>query len=123
MEMTALAERQRGISFVGFLLLAVAVILVAVTGMKVVPAYVHSAQIAKILKTIANDAAMQGASVKEIKESYGKRANVNYITDITADDIEISKEDGKLSLSTSYTVKIPLVGNATLVLEFNPSSS
>ncbi|MDO8991321.1 MAG: DUF4845 domain-containing protein [Sideroxyarcus sp.] len=121
--MTALAGRQRGISFVGFLLIAVGAVLVAVMGMKVVPAYVHSAQIAQILKTIADDPDMQGASIKEIKESYGKRANVNYITDITAEDIEIVKDDGQLTLSTNYTVVIPLVGNATLVLEFNPSSS
>ena len=121
--MKALAQKQHGISFLGFILLAVGVVFVAIMGMKVVPAYVHSAQIAQIFKTIATDAAMQGATIKEIKESYGKRANVNYITDIAAEDIEISKGDGKLSLSTNYTVKIPLFGNATLLLEFNPSSS
>jgi hypothetical protein len=121
--MIVMANRQRGISFFGFILIAVGVIFVAIMGMKIVPAYVHSAQIAQIFKTIATDPAMQGASVKEIKESYGKRANVNYITDLSAEDIEISKGDGKLSLSTTYTVKIPLVGNATLLLEFSPSSS
>lgn len=120
--MTATGNRQRGISLVGFILIAVGVVLAAILGMKVVPAYVHNAQIAQIFKTIANDPSMQGATVREIKDSYGKRANVNYITDITAEDIEISKDDGQLTLSTYYTVKVPLVGNATLVLEFNPSS-
>lgn len=121
--MTALANRQRGISFFGFLVLAVVVIFIAVLGMKVVPAYIHNAQIVQTFKAIANDPAMQGASIREIKESFGKRANINYISDITPEDIEISKEDGSLSLSTSYSVKIPLAGNATLVLDFNPSSS
>jgi hypothetical protein len=83
----------------------------------------HSAQIAQILKSIARDPAMLTASTKEIKDAYYKRANINYITDITADDIEIIKENGALSLSTSYTVKIPVAGNMTLLLEFNPSSS
>ena len=55
--------------------------------------------------------------------SYRKRANINYITDITAEDIDISKEGGRLKLSASYSVKIPLAGNITLLLEFNPSSS
>jgi hypothetical protein len=91
--------------------------------MKVVPPYVHSAQIAQILQSIASDPAMQKATVKDIKESYDKRANINYITDITSDDIEISKGDGQLSLSANYSVKIPLIGNITLLLEFNPSSS
>ena len=121
--MKSLASRQCGIGFFGFILIAAGVVFVAILGMKVVPPYIHSMQIAQIFRTISTDPAMQSATVKEIKESYTKRANVNYITDITADDIDISKGDGQLSLSTSYSVRIPLAGNITLLLEFNPSSS
>jgi Domain of unknown function (DUF4845) len=121
--MKATACRQRGIGFVGFIMIAAGLIFVAILGMKLVPAYVHSAQIAQIFKTIAHDPSMQGASINEIKDSYRKRANINYITDVTAEDIEISKGDGQLNLSTSYSVKIPIAGNITLLLEFNPSSS
>jgi hypothetical protein len=121
--MKALAGRQRGVSMVGMIFIAAGVIFVAVLGMKLVPAYVHSAQIAEIFKTIASDPAMRGASTKEIKDSYSKRADINYISDITAEDIDVIKEEGRLSISASYSVKIPLVGNITLVLDFNPSSS
>ena len=121
--MRATAYRQRGISFPGMIMVAAALIFVAITGMKLVPAYIHNAQIAQIFKTVANDPEMQNATIREIKESYSKRANIEYITDITAEDIEISKEDGGLTLSADYSVKIPLVGNITLLLEFNPSSS
>jgi hypothetical protein len=123
MGMKATADRQRGVTFVGFILIAAGVIFAAIIGMKLVPAYIHSAQIAQIFRTIASDPAMQGASIKDIKDSYTKRANINYITDITAEDIEISKDEGRLVLSTSYSVKIPVAGNITLLLEFNPRSS
>jgi Domain of unknown function (DUF4845) len=121
--MKAMTGRQRGISFVGFILVAAGMVFAAIIGMKLIPSYMHSAQIAQILKSIASDPDMKNASTKEIKDAYYKRANINYITDITADDIEIIKEDGKLILSTSYTVKIPVAGNITLLLAFNPSSS
>ncbi len=121
--MKTTAGRQRGISFLGFIGIAVGVIFVAILGMKMIPAYVHNAQIGQIFKEIIADPAMQSASIREIKESYGKRADVNSITDITPDDIEISKDDGRLSLSASYVVKIPVVANITLLLEFHPSSS
>ncbi len=121
--MKTMAGRQHGISFFGFILIAAGVIFVAVLGMKLVPAYIHSAQIAEIFRTVAADPAMRDASIRDIKESYSKRADINYITDITADDIEISKDDGRLSLSASYAVKIPVVANITLLLEFHPSSS
>lgn len=120
--MKAMASKQRGMGFMGFIFVAVGIIFVAIVGMKLVPAYLHSIQIAHILKEVANDSVMQTASVKDIKESYSKRANINYITDITAEDIEISKDGGKLVLSASYSVKIPVGGNASLVLEFSPSS-
>jgi hypothetical protein len=121
--MRASAHTQRGITFVGFIMIAAALIFVAITGMKLVPAYIHNAQIARIFKEITSDPAMRDASIKDIKESYNKRASMNYITDITSEDIEINKEGGQLSLSASYTVRIPIAGNATLLLEFNPSSS
>jgi hypothetical protein len=124
MEMKALANRQRGVSFVGMIFVAAGVILVAVLGLKLVPAYIHSAQIAQIFRTIASDPAMRGASIKDIKTSYSKRADVNYINDLKEEDIDITKEeDGRPSISASYSVKIPLAGNITLVLDFNPSSS
>jgi hypothetical protein len=123
MKMKAAASGQSGIGFVGMIMVAAGLIFVTILGMKLVPAYMHSAQIAQILKTIAHDPAMQGATISEIKQSYSKRANINYITDITAEDLEISKGDGQLSLSASYSVKIPVAGNITLLLEFKPSSS
>jgi hypothetical protein len=66
---------------------------------------------------------MQNASLKEIKESYGKRAYINAISDLSAEDIEIVREGTMLTLSANYAVKIPLVANITLLLEFNPSSN
>lgn len=121
--MKATAKRQRGIGFVGFVLIGAGIIFAAVIGMKLVPPYLHSAQIAEIFKSIARDPNMQGASINDIKMAYAKRASVNYITDITEGDIEIDKDNGRLVLSTSYSVKIPIAGNATLLLEFHPSSS
>lgn len=121
--MKAMAGRQRGLTFTGFIMIAVFVVFAAIAGMKVLPSYMHSAQIAQILKEIAKDPDMKSASFNDIRESYSKRANINYITDIKAEDIDISKDGGVLILSANYSVKIPLVGNATLVLDFNPSSS
>jgi hypothetical protein len=120
--MKTTANNQRGLGFIGFIFVAVGIIFLAIMGMKLVPPYMHSYQIARILKEVSNDSVMKNASVADIKDSYSKRANINYITDITAADLDISKDGGKLVLTASYTVKIPVAGNATLVLEFSPSS-
>lgn len=115
-------NRQRGVSLSGLLIWSVLLILAAIGGMKVIPAYVQDAEIKSILSTIANDSEMQGAQSKDIRESFSKRAMMNNINVVTANDIEIVKDARGLSLSISYQVKIPLAGNASLLLEFNPSS-
>lgn len=117
-----IAGRQRGLSLSGLLVWSVLLILAAIGGMKVIPAYVQDAEIRSILSTIANDPEMQGVQSKDIRESFSKRAMMNNINVVAANDIEIVKDTRGLSLSISYQVKIPLVGNASLLLEFNPSS-
>ena len=120
--MKIMANRQRGFSFSGFLMVAVVLVFAAIGGMKIIPAYMQDARIKGIFDTIVHDPAMRDASVKDIRESFSKRASMDNITIIQPSDIEIDKSSG-LSLSASYSMKIPLAGNASLVLEFNPSSS
>lgn len=115
--------KQRGLGYFDFVMLAVALIVVAIFGMKLVPAYIHNAQISQIFREIVADPAMRGASAKDIEMSFRKRASIEDITVLQAEDIAIEQDDGTLSLSAKYSVKIPLAGNVTLLLEFNPSSS
>ena len=121
--MRALKNKQQGIGFAALITIIAVLLFVVILGMKLVPAYTHNMRIEHIFKTIVNDPEMQNAAVKDVRASYAKRATMDYITDITAEDIEVGKEGSSLSLSASYTVKIPVAGNISLVLEFNPSST
>jgi hypothetical protein len=117
------ANKQRGMGLAGIILSIAAALFVVILGMKMVPAYIHNMQIQRIFQTIIADPGMQNASVKDIRDSYSKRATMDYISDITADDIEIGKEGTSLSLSANYTVKIPVIANVSLILEFSPSAA
>ncbi len=117
------AKRQSGLTFANFLLGAILLIFLAIFGMKVVPAYVEDRTIRGILETIAHDPDMQGALPSDIRNSWEKRAMINNISVINADDIVIQKTPVGMVLSVKYNVKIGLVGNASLLLEFDTSSS
>ncbi|HUW25611.1 MAG TPA: DUF4845 domain-containing protein [Gallionella sp.] len=119
---TAMASKQRGLSFSGFMAGAVILILVSVTGLKLIPAYIQNATIKNVFVAVANDPEMQKASIRDIQMAYNKRSSVEDIRAITVEDIEIEKDAGRLVLSASYFVKIPLVSNISLYLDFNPSS-
>ncbi len=119
---TAMPVQQRGISFGGFIFGAFLLVLFGITGLKLIPAYMQAAQIKNIFVTIAHDPDMQKATPHDIQTSFDRRISIDNITAIKASDIDISSDGGRPVLSASYAVKVPLVGNVSLYMEFNPSS-
>ncbi|HEU0282589.1 MAG TPA: DUF4845 domain-containing protein [Gallionella sp.] len=115
--------KQRGMSFFGFIFGAFILVLASITGLKLIPAYMQDAKISNTFTVIANDPEMQKASPRDIRMSFTKRASIDNITAVKAEDIEIASNGGRLALSASYAVKAPLVGNVSLCLEFNPTSA
>ncbi|OGT02497.1 MAG: DUF4845 domain-containing protein [Gallionellales bacterium RIFCSPLOWO2_02_60_31] len=119
----AMPAKQRGLSFFGFIFGAVILVLVSITGLKLIPAYMEDMKISNLFTVIANDPEMQKASPRDIRMSFSKRASIDNISAINAEDIEIASEGGRLALSASYAVKVPLAGNVSLYLDFSPTSA
>lgn len=114
---------QRGMTLGGFIIGAFVLVIVAITGLKLIPAYIQDAQINSVFKDIAHDPDMQKATPHDIQVSFDRRASIDAITAIKSSDIDISSNGDSPVLSASYVVKIPLVGNISLYIEFNPSSA
>ncbi|MEO8333180.1 MAG: DUF4845 domain-containing protein [Gallionella sp.] len=118
----AMPMKQRGFSFGGFVFGAFLLVLASITALKLIPAYMQYAKINNVFTVITHDPEMQKASPREIRNSFDKRASIDAITAIKSDEIEITSEGGNLVLSSSYAVKVPLLANISLLLEFTPSS-
>lgn len=119
---TVMRTRQYGLTFGGILFGAIMLVLLGILSMKIVPAYMQDAQISNMFKAIVNDQNIEQSSESDIRSSFDKRASIDGIKSIRGSDIIISNENGRLTLSTSYSVKIPLGGNVSLVMEFKPTS-
>lgn len=119
---TATSAQQRGLSFGGFIFGAFLLVILSIFGFRLIPAYIQNMTINNTFKVIANDPDMQKATIQEIRNSFSKRASIDDMTAIKPEDIDVSTDDGKLVLSASYTVTVPLVANASLLLDFKPSS-
>lgn len=121
--MRAMANKQRGVSLEGFSVVIVVFILLAIAALKVVPPYIQDKTIKSKFDEIARDPELKNATVRDIQAAFRRRVTTSDITAIKAEDIEVTKDASGITLSASYVVKIPLVANATLLLEFNPSSA
>ena len=120
---TAMPSRQRGITFGGFIFGAFLLVFLAITGLKLVPAYIEAGTIKNIFVSIAHDPNMQNATPHDIRVSFERQASIDAITAIQSGDIDISSDGGRLVLSANYPVKIHLAGNISLYIEFNPTSA
>ena len=121
--MGVLLNKQRGVTLSGLLKVVVILIFLIVAGVKVVPPYLDNKAIGNKFKELANDPELKNATVHDIRAAFTKRIAISNITAVNAEDIEVTKDDTGITLNASYKVKLPLVGNASLLLEFNPSSS
>jgi len=109
---------QKGLSLTGFMFVLVIVGLLAVLGMQVVPSIVEYTAIQKAVKK----AAQAGESPREVQDSFEKQRTTAYIESVSAKDLEIVKTDSGLEVRVAYQKKIPLVGPASLVLDYEASS-
>jgi Domain of unknown function (DUF4845) len=117
--MVSSAKQQAGVSMLGILLICIVIVLVAIGALKIIPAYtefngVKSAVIA------ARDG---GKTVVEIQKAFDKYAQVNDISVITAQDLDITKEGNAIVVSFKYDKKIPLVKNMSVLIEFAGSTN
>ncbi|MFN7751788.1 MAG: DUF4845 domain-containing protein [Pseudomonadota bacterium] len=117
-----LFQRQRGISLVKVLLGGILIGLLAVSAMRLVPPVVESYSISSIFKRIVADPEMANALPPQIRAAFDKQAEIDRITAIRSNQIQIYRGGGVLSLSAQYEVVIPLHSRVRLVLSFSPSS-
>lgn len=111
-------KSQQGLSLSGLVVGAFILVFLSITGFKVIPAYIAHAEINKALNEIVTDPDMQKATVGDIRMSFNRRASIDNITAIRAEDINIDNERGQLLLTAKYFVKIPLAGNISLYIDF-----
>lgn len=115
-------HQQRGITLTGFLVFAVLLIAALLLGFKIGPAYMEYYTIQKTLRVMAAEPAMKTASRGEFNSAWNARSGMDNIKAIGYDDIQIEKDGSGIVLSAEYSVRVPLFGNLSALMEFKPRS-
>src|SRR5262245_60969283 len=115
-------RRERGVTLSGFIVFAVILIFALLFAFKVGPAYFEYLTIKKQLKALAADPVSRSANRKEFDAAFTARQTLENITAIGAGDVIISKEGNEVVLSSEYSKKVPLFGNLSACMDFEPTS-
>ena len=116
-------QRQRGLSFISILILIVLGVSITLLVVKLTPAYIEFFSVQKIMSTIAKDPTFPNMSPREIRDSFDRRASIDYVTSVNGNDLDLSKDNGANVASVEYSLKIPLVVNVSASLAFDASTS
>jgi hypothetical protein len=114
---------QRGVSLGGLMLGLTAFGLAAILVMKVAPEWMEYSKIVKAVKATASDTGLKESTVGQVRAAYQKKAEIDDIKSVPADDLDITKDGAELVISFAYQKKIPLFSNVSLVFDFEGSSA
>ncbi len=114
---------QRGVSLNGLMIGGVVFALVALLAMKAVPPWIEYGNLVKAVKGTATDSGLKDATVSQVRAAFARRADMDNVKSVTAQDIDVTKEGDELVISFEYSKKIPLFSNVSLVFDFEGSSA
>jgi hypothetical protein len=112
-------DSQRGVSLTGLVFLLAILGMGAVLGLKIFPTVTEYMTIKKAIAT----ARTAGSTPAEVRASFDRQAQVGYVDSISGKDLEIVPNDGVLDVSFSYQKVIPLVGPASLLIEYEGTTA
>ena len=113
--------RQRGLSLIGVLFIGAILGFLFLVGLRVVPAVTEYLAIKRAISSVASEASGE-ATVSELRRSFDKRADVEDIRSVQGADLDITKVGGKVAITADYSLKIPLVANVSLLIDFNAAT-
>ena len=115
-------KRQQGLGFAGVIILLIAIVFIAIIGMKLVPAYIEYFTIKKAITGMTQSGELRGGSVADVRKAFDRRAAVDDITALRPEDLEISKEGTEIVVSFAYEKRVPLFYNISVLIDFAGSS-
>jgi Tfp pilus assembly protein PilE len=110
-------KQQRGLTFLGLLVVGIVLALSGVVLAQVVPTYIEYLAVQK-----AVDKASAGETVAEVRSIFDKAATIDNITTISGKNLEVGKEGNKVVVSYGYERDIHLTGPAYLVMRYTGRS-
>ena len=112
---------ERGLTILGFLFVAVVVVTVALVGFRVMPAYVEYFAVKKALEQALDDAPT--GNVQEVRRAFDRKLGAGYIESVRPSDVQVSRDGNKLVASASWQRILPMVANASILLDFDVAVS
>ncbi len=113
-------RRQLGVTLIGFIFLIAIVGALGIIAFRAIPIYNEYFTVKRIVKSINVEA--NEVTPNDIRNQFILKASADYVTDIKARDLDITRENGKVIVSVTYSKTVPLFANVSLLFDFETSN-
>jgi len=111
---------QRGITFIGWLVLLVPLAIVVYAGIRLTPVYLNYMRVAKALAQTASEArGVDTTSAQQLHVSLDKHFDIEGITKPATTEIDIHRENDHWVEIADYEEVVPMFGNVSLLVQFH----
>ena len=117
MHQTNQINNQKGGSFIGMLIVIAAIVFLGMIGLKVGPAYLEYMSVKNAVKKVANSVDL--TDKKAVITQFNNSAAVDNITVVKGADLVVNNG----VVSVEYQVVVPIMANASVLLDFNATSA
>jgi len=114
-----LRHRQRGMTFLGLLLVLALAGLIVYAGIRLVPVYINSMKVGSVMQQVAGEFKGGGADEISIRRALERRWGIEDIENPSFKDIEITRGDGNIVLHVAYADLVPYISNVSLSVSFD----
>lgn len=112
-------QAQKGMTAIGWLFVLTILGFFAIIGIKLVPVYINGFNMYSSMESLSKNRTLLQKPMQEVRKTIRDNLDINYASDVKPEDITIARKGQTLEISISYAVYRPVVGNLSLVVEFD----
>jgi hypothetical protein len=112
-------RHQRGMTFIGLLCILALVGTIGFAGLRLVPLYLNYMKVARSMDVTAAEFKSENPDPVGIRRSLEKHWQIEDISGVDAKDVEITKDEGTVTMHVAYDDAAPYVSNVSLTVHFD----
>ncbi len=115
-------NKQKGLTGISIMAILVVIALIAIIFLKIMPIYFDAYKVGDVVSSMEEERGLDDKSIGEIRTMILKRLDVNMVTDVTKDDIDVEKTKDTIFIDVEYEVRKNMFGNLDVVVSFKKSA-
>jgi len=110
--------RQRGVTFIGWIVLLTPLAIVGYAGVRLLPVYLNYMKVVRALNLVASDAG-GNSDPRSIRTTIDKHFEIDMVDYPTSKDIKVTRNGGGWDVEAAYDDEAPLFANISLHVVFD----